>query len=55
VYISEVEQKEVHKADATLKNGLKCFGKAGGSNTLVETILVRVEADFCPAAELDVG
>jgi hypothetical protein len=28
-YKHVVEQKEVHKADATLKKGLKCIGNAG--------------------------
>src|SRR5438105_7564804 len=31
-----VEQKEAHKADASLKKGLKCFGNAGAYGPLVE-------------------
>jgi len=35
-YKHVVEQKEVHKADATLKKGLKCIGNAGAYGPLVE-------------------
>ncbi|PYU67360.1 MAG: hypothetical protein DMG49_19060 [Acidobacteria bacterium] len=35
-YKHVVEQKEAHKADASLKKGLKCFGNAGAYGPLVE-------------------
>jgi hypothetical protein len=35
-YKHVVEQKEAHKADATLKKGLKCIGNAGAYGPLVE-------------------
>jgi hypothetical protein len=44
-YKHVVEQKEAHKADATLKKGLKCIGNAGAYGPLVELNELREGAE----------
>jgi hypothetical protein len=44
-YKHVVEQKEAHRADATLKKGLKCIGNAGAYGPLVELNEQREGAD----------
>jgi len=44
-YKHVVEQKEAHKADASLKKGLKCIGNAGAYGPLVELNELRESTD----------
>src|SRR5438105_8983686 len=55
-----VEQKEAHKADASLKKGLKCFGNAGAYGPLVELNEQNEGADeigraSCRGKRVDLG